>query len=161
MKKSMQSRSVLSEIMLPCQANPSGKVHGGEIMKMMDNCGGVAAMRHAKTNVVTVRVDEMVFHQPIMVGQLVICEAQLVFAGRTSMEVKVTVKVEDMMNELPTKVALTAFFTYVALDEEGKPCQVPGLLVETEEEKEAFENGRQRYLEHKKNRQKTEEPVRR
>ena len=117
-------------------------------------------MRHAKTNVVTVRVDEMVFHQPIMVGQLVICEAQLVFAGRTSMEVKVTVKVEDMMNELPTKVALTAFFTYVALDEEGKPCQVPGLLVETEEEKEAFENGRQRYLEHKKNRQKTEEPVR-
>lgn len=153
MKKSSESRSVLSQIMLPSQANPNGAVHGGEIMKLMDNCGGVAAMRHAKTNVVTVRVDEMIFHQPIKVGQLVICEGQLVFVGKTSMEVKVSVKVEDLMSEVPAKVALTAFFTYVAVDQEGIPCPVTGLLVETEEERETFENGRQRYLEHKRKRQ--------
>lgn len=153
MKKSSESRSVLSQIMLPSQANPNGAVHGGEIMKLMDNCGGVAAMQHAKTNVVTVRVDEMIFHQPIKVGQLVICEGQLVFVGKTSMEVKVSVKVEDLMSEVPAKVALTAFFTYVAVDQEGIPCPVTGLLVETEEERETFENGRQRYLEHKRKRQ--------
>lgn len=152
MKKSSESRSVLSEIMLPCQANPSGKVHGGEIMKLMDNCGGVAAMRHAKSNVVTVRVDELVFHQPIMVGELVICDAQLIFAGRTSMEVRVTVKVEDLMKETPTRVALTAFFTYVALDEAGRPQQVPALLVETAEERAAFKEGKRRYLAYKRRR---------
>jgi acyl-CoA hydrolase len=153
MKRSVGSKSVLSEIMLPCQANPNGSVHGGEIMKLMDNCGGVAAMRHAKTNVVTVRVDELLFHEPIRVGQLVICEAQLVFVGKTSMEVKITVKVEEMMEEVPAKVALTAFFTYVAVDPNGKPAQVSRLSVETEEEREAFEKGKQRYLEHKRKRQ--------
>jgi acyl-CoA hydrolase len=154
MKKIIESRSVLSDIMLPSQANPAGIVHGGEIMKMMDNCGGVAAMRHARTNVVTVRVDELVFYQSIFVGQLVICEAELIFTGRTSMEVQVTVKVEDLMCEACTRVALTAYFTFVALGPDGKPCQVPQLLVETEEEIKAFEKGRIRYFDHKKH-QKT------
>ena len=61
MKSISESRSVISQVMLPSMANPAGKVHGGEIMKMMDTCGGVAAMRHAKADVVTVRVDELVF----------------------------------------------------------------------------------------------------
>jgi len=151
MKTVNDSKSVLSEVMLPGQANPAGTVHGGEIMKLMDACGGVAAMRHAKTNVVTVRVDELVFYQPILVGQLVICEAELVFVGNTSMEMKITVKVEDLMSDVLTKVALTAYFTYVALDEKGKPCKVPELLLETEEQKTAYENGKKRYLEHKTN----------
>lgn len=150
MKKISESRSILSEVMLPSQANPAGTVHGGEIMKIMDTCGGVAAMRHAKTNVVTVRVDEMIFYKPIMVGQLVICEAELVFVGKTSMEVLVSVYYEDMVCETPKQHALTAYFTYVALDENRRPCIVPELLIETEAEKEAFELGRQRYLNHKK-----------
>lgn len=152
MKKPAQSRAVLSEMMLPCQANPAGKVHGGEIMKFMDNCGGVCAMRHAKTQVVTVRVDELVFHQPIFVGELVTCKAELVFAGKTSMEVKVTVEVEDLMAESAPRTALTAFFTYVALDEEGRPKAVPKLLVETAQEKAAFQEGERRYLAYKKGR---------
>ena len=150
MKKSSDSKSILSEVMLPGQANPAGTVHGGEIMKMMDTCGSVAAMRHAKKNVVTVRVDELVFYQPIQVGQLVVCEAELVFVGRTSMEVLVTVKYENMTGDEPCKVALTAYFTYVAIDENRKPCPVPGLLIDTEEEKKAFELGRQRYEDHKR-----------
>jgi acyl-CoA hydrolase len=135
--------------MLPHQANPNGNVHGGEIMKMMDNCGSVAAMKHAKKMVVTVRVDELVFYNPIFVGQLVVCKANLVFVGKTSMEVKVTVKVEDVMKDAPTKIALTAFFTFVALDEDGKPCEVPGLEILSEEEQILFDLGKKRYLAHK------------
>ena len=145
MKKVSESRSVLSEIMLPSQANPAGSVHGGEIMKLMDNCGSVAAMRHAKTYVVTVRVDELVFYQPIKVGHLVICESEVAFVGNTSMEVKVTVKVENMVSNNPAKIALTAFFTFVALDEAGTPTKVPELLLETEDEEVVFEKRRQHY----------------
>ena len=149
-KTPAQSRSVISDVMLPSQANPSGNVHGGEIMKMMDTCGGVAAMRHSKTDVVTVKVNELIFYNPIFVGQLVICEAELVYAGRTSMEVKVSVKVEDMQNETPQRIALTAMFTFVALDIHGRPCEVPKLEPVTEEEKKAYEQGHQRYLKAKK-----------
>lgn len=149
MKTIEESKSILSEVMLPSQANPAGTVHGGEIMKLMDACGGVTATRHAKANVVTVRVDELVFYQPILVGQLVICEGELVFVGRTSMEIKITVKVEDLMSDLPAKTALSAYFTYVALDENRKPCPVPELSLLTPEQKKAFEYGRSRYLEHK------------
>jgi acyl-CoA hydrolase len=152
MKRIAESRSVLSEVILPGQANPAGTVHGGEIMKMMDTCGGVAAMRHAKTNVVTARVDELMFYQPINVGQLVICEAELVFTGRTSMEVKVTVKVEDMLSDAPSKVALSAYFTFVALDKDKNPCPVPGLMIETEQERLSFEEGKRRYMQYKKKR---------
>lgn len=149
MKKVSESISTLSEVMLPSMGNPGGTVHGGEIMKMMDTCCGVAAMRHARKDVVTVRVDEMVFYHPVHIGELVTCEARLVFAGRTSMEVKVTVRVEDLKSDAPAKVALHAYFTFVALDENGRPCAVPELIPETEEEKRAFEEGRKRYLKHK------------
>lgn len=152
MKSISESRSILSEVMLPSQANPNGDVHGGEIMKIMDSCGGVAAMRHAKTNAVTIRVDELVFYQPIKVGQLVICEAEICFVGRTSMEAKITVKVENLTSDCPERIALTAFFTYVALDEQGKPCAVPELLLETEEQKRIFTLRRQKYLEIKNSR---------
>lgn len=145
MKTISQSKSILSEVMLPNQANPSGVVHGGEIMKIMDTCGGVAAMRHAKMNAVTVRVDELVFYQSITVGQLVVCEAEVAFVGRTSMEVKITVKVEDLVSICPVKIALSAFFTYVALDKQGKPSPVPGLLLATDEQKETFELRKQKY----------------
>jgi acyl-CoA hydrolase len=143
------TKAFLSDVMLPSQANPNGNVHGGEIMKMMDNCGSVAAMKHAKKTVVTVRVDELVFYKPIFVGQLVICEANLVFVGKSSMEVKVTVKVEDVMKYTPTEIALTAFFTFVALDEKSKPCEVPSLEILSEEEQALFDLGKKRYLAHK------------
>ena len=149
MKKIAESRSILSEVMHPSNANPYGTVHGGDIMKMMDTCGGVAAMRHAKANVVTVRVDELEFYHPVYVGQLVTCEAVLVFTGKTSMEVQVTVRVEGLVGDEPSKVALSAYFTFVALDADKKPCPVPGLIIETDEERRCFEEGERRYLEHK------------
>jgi acyl-CoA hydrolase len=135
----------MSTVMQPNQANPAGNVHGGEIMKMMDNAAGVVALRHARSNAVTARVDELVFHHPIFVGNLVTCHAFLAFVGRSSMEIIVSVEVEDLYSESPNKCGLTAYFTMVALDAEGKPIQVPGLKLVNDEEHQRFEEGRQRY----------------
>jgi acyl-CoA hydrolase len=149
-----ESALVMSAVMLPGQANPAGNVHGGEIMKMMDNAAYVVAQRHARTNVVTARVDELTFHQPIYVGNLVTCHAHLTFVGRSSMEVAVTVEVENLYSEAPGKCALTAYFTMVALNAGGQPARVPALELKSEEERTCFEEGRQRY-EVNKNRART------
>lgn len=145
MKTPNDSRSVLAQVMLPSHANPLGSVHGGEIMKLMDACGGVAATRHASGNVATVKVDELVFYTPIQVGNLVTCEAVLVFVGRSSMEVKVTVKVEDLIKENDSHTALTAIFTYVALGPNGRSVEVPGLRTTTAQEEIDYEAGKERY----------------
>lgn len=149
-KSTSSSFTILSDVMLPSQANPVGNVHGGEIMKMMDTCAGVAAMRHSRKNCVTARVDELMFFHPIYVGRLVTCEARLVYVGRTSMEIQVCVYVEDPYGEEKRDLALSAFFTFVALGENGKPCEVPRLDVQTEEEARAYDEGQRRYLRHKK-----------
>ncbi|HWR38905.1 MAG TPA: acyl-CoA thioesterase [Patescibacteria group bacterium] len=148
-KSVLQSTVTMSLMMLPEHANPSGNVHGGEIMKLMDTAAGVAALRHCRTNVVTARVDELEFHYPVKVGNLITCHARLSFVGRSSMESTVTVMVEDLFSEEPTKIALTAFFTLVSLNKEGRPQPVPALEITTPEEQELFEQGRQRYLSYK------------
>ena len=107
------SHSILAQLVLPMQANPAGNVHGGEIMKMMDSAAGVAAQKHAHTNVVTARVDELNFKKPVLVGELVTCKAQVIYAGRSSMEVFVTVESEDLITG-NKQIALTAFFTMVS-----------------------------------------------
>lgn len=139
------SRAVMSQVILPSQANPAGNVHGGEIMKLMDTTAYVAAARHAHTNIVTARVDELLFHTPIFVGALVTCRAELVFVGRTSMEVSVMVEAEYLQQERAPEIALTALFTMVALDDNGVPCPVPPLILTTPEEKERYLEGEQRY----------------
>lgn len=136
----------MSQTMLPSQANYSGNVHGGEIMKLMDRAAGAAARRYARSNVVTARVDEMQFLYPIFVDAFVTCTATVAFVGTTSMEVIVTVDVEDLESEDPPKRTQSAFFTMVALDKMGKPKKLPPLVLDTEEEKVLFEEGRQRRL---------------
>ncbi len=148
------SQTIMSQIVLPEQANPAGNIHGGEIIKMMDNAAYVVARKHCRTNVVTARVDELEFYQPIFVGQLVTCKGQLVFVGRSSMEVLVQIEVEDLSSDQPPVVALKAFFTMVALDENCRPVEVPRLILETEQEKMAFEEGEKRYQLYKRKRQK-------
>lgn len=138
--------------MQPDQANPAGNVHGGEIMKLMDNTAGIVAFKHARNAVVTARVDELEFLLPVHIGNLVTCNAQLSFVGDHSMEVLVTVLVEDLTKEEPAKLALTAFFTMVALDEKGKPTIVPQLELLTDEERKMFASGLERYMEHKQQR---------
>ena len=143
------SRTVMSQIMLPGQANPAGNVHGGEIMKLMDNTAYAVARKHARCSVVTARVDELQFLKPIYVDNLTTCRAHLVFTGKTSMEVRVEVEVEDLETDQKPQTALTAYFTMVALDDSGDPTPVPGLELNTEKEKKEYNKGKQRYQKYK------------
>ncbi len=138
------SSVTLLELMLPHQGNPAGNVHGGEIMKMMDTAAGVVAARHAHSNVVTAKVQELNFLRPVHIGELVFTHAELTFVSRTSMEVLVEVETENLATEQRHK-ALTASFIYVSLDRNGKPLKVPPLLITTEEGQRLFEEGRKRY----------------
>jgi uncharacterized protein (TIGR00369 family) len=155
-KRVEDSRLAMAVLMLPEHANPAGNVHGGEIMKLMDNTAGVVAQRHARTQVVTLRVDELEFLQAVRIGNLVTCHAKMVFVGRSSMEVAVEVAVEDLTKDEPAKIALTAYFTYVSLDQQGRPQPAPDLELVTEEERLLFEEGRQRYLLYKQRGKKSE-----
>ncbi|KLU59853.1 putative acyl-CoA thioester hydrolase [Peptococcaceae bacterium CEB3] len=148
------SQVTMANVMLPQHANPSGNVHGGEIMKLIDSAAGVVAQRHSRSNVVTARVDELIFLRPIRIGNVVTCYGKLTFVGRSSMEVSVTVTVEDVSKDEPAKMALTAYLTFVALDANGKPREVPSLEIADEEERRLFEEGRQRYLAYKQSRNK-------
>ncbi|MCD8391107.1 MAG: acyl-CoA thioesterase [Firmicutes bacterium] len=115
--------TIISHQMLPSQANAAGNVHGGEIMKMMDSAAGVAAQRHAHSNAVTARVDELNFKYPVFVGDFVICKAHVIYVGSSSMEIFVTIETENLITG-ESRVALTAFFTMVALDKDSHPIKV-------------------------------------
>ncbi|MDR1815067.1 MAG: acyl-CoA thioesterase [Clostridiales Family XIII bacterium] len=134
----------ISILTQPNQANGYGNVHGGEIMKIMDNTAGAAALKYAKTNVVTARVDELQFLEPVHIGRFLTCTATVVYVGTTSMEIRVIVEVEDLRIPGSKKRALDAYFTLVALDGEGHPTPVPPFVPETDEDKKAWEKVRKR-----------------
>jgi acyl-CoA hydrolase/ferritin len=134
----------MAQVMLPDQANPAGFVHGGELMKLMDNAAGVVAARHCRTNIVTGRVEDIVFRSPVRVGSLVIVHGKLTFTSRSSMEVQVQVETENILAGERIE-ALTAYFVMVALDSEGRPTEVPSLIIATEEEEKLFSEGQARY----------------
>jgi len=136
-------------VMLPHQANRAGNVHGGEVMKLMDSAAGVVAARHSHCNCVTARVEDLNFLRPVKVGDLVFAHAFLTFISRSSMEIRVEVETEDRFTEARQK-ALTARFIFVALDPNGKPSEVPSLLITTEEGEKYFEEGRKRHEGRKK-----------
>jgi len=144
-----ESMASMGSLMHPGQGNPAGNIHGGEIIKLMDNTAGIVAYRHARTNVVTARVDQIEFLLPVHIGDILTCNAKLTFISKQSMEIMVTALVEELVIEPKVQVALTALFTMVALDEDGNPTEVPPLELKTEEEKRLFEEGQKRYLTYK------------
>jgi uncharacterized protein (TIGR00369 family) len=137
------SRITLSQLMHPEHANLLGNVHGGWIMKLVDEAGALACMRHAQRKVVTVAIDSMTFRQPIRIGDLIILNAEVSYVGRTSMEAEVHVIAENPVTGERTYTN-TAYLVYVALDDEGQPTSVPALHAETEEEKQRMEKARER-----------------
>jgi len=137
------SRVILSQLMHPEHANLLGNVHGGWIMKLVDEAGALTCMRHAQRKVVTVTIDSMDFRQPIRIGDLVILNAEVSFTGRTSMEATVEVHAENPITGIQTHTN-TAFLVYVALDDSGRPTPVPPLVAETEEEKQKMEQAQER-----------------
>ena len=133
-KSSRESGIVLAQVMNPEDANPAGNVHGGVIMKLIDTAAGVAAIRHARSNVVTASVDRLDFFHPVFIGDLVILRASVNFVGRTSMEVGVRVESEDLRTG-DRRHTSTAYLTYVALDSNSRPLLLPPLAPKTDEEK--------------------------
>jgi len=146
-----QSRVTLSSVMGPQDTNIHGNVHGGVIMKLVDEVGALAAVRHARLPVVTIVIDSMTFLEPIRVGNLVSLTAELTWVGRTSIEVRVEVTAENPMTGTHTTTN-TAYLVYVALDPEGRPAEVPPLLYETDEQRDRGDAAAQRQTERKRRR---------
>ncbi len=115
-------------------ANTAGFVHGGMVMKTCDEAAAIAAIRHCGGRVVTAGMDRMTFTEPVLVGELLCCSATVNAAWRTSMEVGVRVEAEDPRSGGHRHTS-TAYVTMVALDEEGRPTPVPGLVTETDDER--------------------------
>jgi len=124
----------MSRQMMPEDANPWGYVHGGTIMKMVDEAAGSAAIRHTRRRVSTAAIDYMSFVHPVEVGDLLTIKASVNDVGRTSMEVGVRVEAENMLTG-EVKYTSSCYIVMVALDEDGKPCQVPLVIAETDLEK--------------------------
>ena len=137
------SRVTLSQLMHPEHANLLGNVHGGWVMKLVDEAGALSCMRHAQKKVVTVAIDSMTFRQPIKLGDLVILNSEVTYTGHTSMEATVEVVAENPITgeRTPTN---TAYLVYVALDDEGCPTAVPPIKAETEEDQRKIEQALQR-----------------
>lgn len=128
------SEVTLSVLMALADTNVTGNVHGGEIMKHVDEAGGLAAVRHCRLRVVTVHIDDMSFLQPVFVGDLVTFKASVNDVGRTSLEVGVRVESENLLTGEIRHIS-TAYIVYVALDDNNRPTQVPPLLIDTEQDK--------------------------
>jgi len=141
-----ESKVEMAQVMLPEDANAAGNVHGGTIMKLIDNAGGVVAHRHARRNIVTASIDQLSFHAPVYIGNVVFLKASVNYVGRTSMEVGVRVEAEDLDTGKRVHTG-SAYLSFVALDENGRPAEVPPLIVETEEERRRYEEGKKRHLE--------------
>lgn len=149
------SQIVMSQMMLPGDANPSGNVHGGVIMKLVDTAAGVCATRHVRGQTVTARIDSMSFLQPVFVGDLVTLKASVNDVGHTSMEVGVRVEAENLLTGLVRHVS-SAHLVFVALDETGRPRQVPPIIAETEDERRRMAEAKLR----RANRQRGDDAVR-
>ena len=133
-KRVQDSIVIMSQLMNPQDANIAGNVHGGVIMRLIDNAGGVAAFRHARANVVTASIDRLDFHNPVFIGDFVTLRACVNFVGKTSLEVGVRVEAENLQTGVKRHTA-SAYLTFVALDSNGRPLLLPPLLLETDEEK--------------------------
>jgi len=133
-KRVGDSSIVMAQLMNPQDANPAGNVHGGVIMYLIDNAGGAAAIRHARTIVVTASIDRLEFHNPVFVGDMISLRASVNYAGKTSLEVGVRVEAENLLTGVRRHTA-SAYLTFVAIDGQGRPSAVPPLILETDEER--------------------------
>lgn len=139
----------VAQMMQPSHANPAGNVHGGEIMKMIDDAAGAVAIRHARGNVVTASIDRLDFREPVYVGNLVVLKASINCVGRSSMEVGVRVEAEDLRTGEVRHTA-SAYLTFVALDDSGRPAGVAPLISETDEQRRRCAEGEMRKQERAK-----------
>jgi acyl-CoA hydrolase len=132
-----------SQMMLPQHSNNLGLVFGGVILAMMDTASAVCAIRHARAICVTASVDRVDFREPIHLGDLVIMKCSVNYVGRTSMEVGVRVESEDLQTGT-RRHTNSCYLTFVAIDRNGKPVEVPRLIPETDDEIRRYEAAKAR-----------------
>jgi uncharacterized protein (TIGR00369 family) len=137
------SRVTVTLFAQPEHANFHGTMHGGHIVKLADEAGAMAAMRHARNSVVTVFIDSMTFDRPVRMGHILHFHAEVSYVGRTSIETWVQVLAENPLTGT-TEATNSAYFVYVAVDEKGKPVPVPSLELETPAEEARFVAGKKR-----------------
>jgi len=128
---------------MPMDANNSGNVFGGAILRLIDEVGSVVALKHARTNVVTASVDRMDFYSPVYIGDMLRLNASINFVHRTSMEVGVRVEAENPFTG-EVRHTGTCFLTYVGLDQKRKPTLVPALKLESDEDKRRWVEAQER-----------------
>lgn len=139
------SRCTTSRLTDWLDANVRGNVHGGVIMRMVDEAAAIVAIKHSGRGVVTARIDRFDFIAPVYLGDLVSIHCEMNYVGRTSMEIGVKVMAEDLISGETRHVASSQVI-YVALDENGKPTPVPPLIAGGEEEQCIIDNARERRL---------------
>ena len=140
-RKPSDSMVMLSQAMSITDANLAGNVHGGVIMKLVDTAAGLAAVKHCRSRVVTVSMDEMSFIEPVFLSDVVTLKAQVNDVGRTSMEIGVRVEAENTVSGERRHVS-TAYLVFVALDPDGSPKPVPRLDPGTQEERRRMEEAK-------------------
>jgi acyl-CoA hydrolase len=145
LKKSQdESRTEMTLMMLPSDANPKGNVFGGVILKHVDLLAGIVSKRHARnTNCVTASIDRMTFLKPVYIGNALILSARLNYVHRSSMEIEVTIEAENLDQGTRVRTG-TAFVTTVALDRNGRPTEVPQLALKTDDDRRRFKAGEAR-----------------
>jgi acyl-CoA hydrolase len=136
-KTPYQSKTVMTDLVLPSETNPLNNLFGGELLARMDRCASIAARRHSRRIVVTASVNHVAFNKTIPLGSVVTVEAKVSRAFTSSMEVYLDVWTEDRESGERSK-ANEAIYTFVAVDETGRPVKVPELTPETKEEIERF-----------------------
>ncbi|WP_299012669.1 acyl-CoA thioesterase [uncultured Polaribacter sp.] len=142
-KTAQESLTVLTDLVLPGETNYLDNLFGGELLARMDRACSIAARRHSSRIVVTASVNHVAFSKSVPVGSVVTVEAKVSRAFKSSMEIYVDVWIEDRQSGLRTKVN-EGIYTFVAVDETGKPVQIPQLIPETALEKERFEGALRR-----------------
>ena len=138
-----ESSTTVAKIMMPMDANVSGNVFGGTILKLIDEVGSIAAFRHARKNVVTASIDQMNFLAPVYIGDLLRMIATVNYVHKTSMEIGVRVEAEEPLTGNVRHTG-TCYLTCVALQKNGRPTPVPPLITETEEEKRRWKEAQVR-----------------
>lgn len=133
-----ESKTVMTDLVLPSETNPLNNLFGGELLARMDRAASIAARRHSRRIVVTASVNHVAFNRMIPLGSVVTVEAKISRAFKTSMEVFIDVWVEDRESGICTK-ANEAIYTFVAVDPQGLPVPVPTVNPESKEEKERYE----------------------
>lgn len=134
LKKVTDSMIEMTELVLPNDTNILGNLLGGRLMHWIDIAGALTASRHSNCVVATAALDSLDFRHPVRVGQMIRLKARITWVGNTSMEVRVDVYCENMRTGAVIK-SNKAYITFVALDDSGKPVQVPALCLETEDER--------------------------